>query len=191
MSAAVHTHEEFEFLVGAPIDVAWPLFGADREREWAPGWQPEFVWPATAADQPGMVFKIAHGDTTAVWVNTSLDRTANRAQYVYFIPDVVVTVITLELTELGSSTRVGVSYERTALTENAGELVRQMAARDQVAGPEWCGQINRLLARRYESASPILRNPTPLNQSTLALSSTHSENSAVSGSEGLVPTLNK
>jgi hypothetical protein len=142
MKASTHTHEQFEFVVNWPIDVAWPLFGALRERDWAPDWDPEFVWPAMPADQQGMVFNIVRGETTAVWVNTSFDRAANRAQYVYFIPDVVVTVITLALTQIGSSTRVEVSYERTALSEKAGDLVSQMAARDKMAGPEWCAQID-------------------------------------------------
>jgi hypothetical protein len=142
---ATHSHEQFEFNVNAPVDAAWPLFGALRERDWAPDWHPEFVWPEMAADQPGMVFKIAGGETTAVWVNTAFDRTANRAQYVYFIPDTLVTLITLTLTQAGSSTRVEVTYERTALTEQANELVCQLAARDRLAGPEWSAQIDRYL----------------------------------------------
>jgi hypothetical protein len=145
MKALIHTHEKFEFVVSAPVDVAWPLFGALRERDWAPGWHPEFVWPEMAADQQGMVFKINQGETTAVWVNTSFERTANRVQYVYFIPDVVVTLITLALTPIESSTRVEVSYERTALTEKANEFVSQMAERDKMAGPEWCAQIDQHL----------------------------------------------
>jgi hypothetical protein len=142
---APHSREQFEFIVNAPIDVAWPLFGALRERDWAPDWHPEFVWPEMAADQQGMVFKIARGEATAVWVNTLFDPTANRVQYVYFVPDTLVTVITLALTQAGSSTRVEVSYERTALTEQAGELVSQMAARDKLAGPEWSAQIDQYL----------------------------------------------
>ena len=29
---ALHTREQFSFDVGASLDVAWPLFGAERER---------------------------------------------------------------------------------------------------------------------------------------------------------------
>jgi len=42
---AVHTREQFEFIADAPLDVAWPLFGADAERAWAPDWDPAFIWP--------------------------------------------------------------------------------------------------------------------------------------------------
>jgi len=142
---AVRTREQFEFIADAPLDIAWPLFGANAERAWAPDWHPAFIWPATATDEEGMVFKVAQGDHIAVWVNTALDRAASRIQYVYVIPDLVVTVITLNLKETGPSTHVAVIYERTALADAAGDLVGQMAARDKMAGPEWARQINHHL----------------------------------------------
>jgi len=143
----VHTREQFEFIANAPVDVVWPLFGAEGERAWAPDWNPAFVWPATATDKEGMVFRVAHGSGTAVWVNTAFDQAAKRIQYVYVIPDIVVTVVTLKLREIDQSTHVEVIYERTALSEVAGEVVSQMAAADKVAGPQWGEQINSHLHR--------------------------------------------
>jgi hypothetical protein len=64
---AAHTQRTFEFTVKLPMEAAAPLFGADKERAWAPGWNPIFIWPANAKDQQGMVFTIAHGRQTAVW----------------------------------------------------------------------------------------------------------------------------
>jgi hypothetical protein len=121
----VHTRERFEFIADAPLDVAWPLFGADAERALAPDWHPAFIWPAPASDEEGMVFKVAHGAHTAVWVNTALDRAAGRIQYV----------------------------ERTALADAAGEVVSQMAGRDKLAGPEWAQQINKHLRDTRQSLS--------------------------------------
>jgi hypothetical protein len=148
----LHTREQFDFIADAPLDVAWPLFGADAERAWAPEWQPIFIWPAAVTDQEGMVFKIAHADKTAVWVNTAFDRMASRIQYVYVIPDVVATVITLKLAPIQSSTHVDVIYERTALTCAANEAVRQMAGRDKMAGPQWSRQVNDHLRSRPHAA---------------------------------------
>jgi hypothetical protein len=142
---AVHTREQFEFIADAPLDVAWPLFGADAERAWAPDWDPVFIWPEAATDEEGMVFKVGQGNHAAVWVNTALDRAASRIQYVYVIPDLVVTVITLRLSRTGTATHVAVTYERTALAYAAGEAVNQMAGRDKMAGPEWAQQINQYL----------------------------------------------
>jgi hypothetical protein len=143
----LHTREQFTLVANAPFEAAWPLFGADKERAWAPGWEPDFLWPEEAFDQEGMVFKVRHGDQNAVWVNTAFDRIARRIQYVYVIPDVVVTVITLKLMADGDSTRVDVVYERTALLAKANEIVKQMASRDRLAGKDWSQQINGHLSQ--------------------------------------------
>ena len=149
MSAAalLHTREAFALLANAPIETAWPLFGADGERAWAPGWEPAFLWPQPAVDRPGMVFTIRHREGQAVWVNTAFDPAARRIQYVYVIPEVVATVITLTLTPAGHATGVEVVYERTALAEAANATVTAMAADDRAAAAEWSRQINGYLAR--------------------------------------------
>jgi hypothetical protein len=145
----LHTREQFSLLANAPFEIAWPLFGADNERAWAPDWKPVFLWPEMAFDQEGMVFMVRQGEKDAVWVNTAFDRIAGRIQYVYVIPDVVVTVITLLLTPDGHSTAIDVVYERTALAAGANEVVKDMAARDSVAGKEWSQQINSHLSQQY------------------------------------------
>jgi hypothetical protein len=145
--ALLHTREQFSLLAGAPFEIAWPLFGAHNERAWAPDWDPVFLWPDKASDQEGMVFQVRHGDQNAVWVNTAFDLMAKRIQYVYVIPDVVVTVITLKLMPDGGATLVDVIYERTALAHAANEAVKEMALRDRLAGQEWSRQINRHLSQ--------------------------------------------
>jgi hypothetical protein len=140
--ALLHTREQFSLVAKAPFEIAWPLFGADKERAWAPDWEPVFLWPEKAFDQEGMVFIVRQEEKKAVWVNTAFDRSARRIQYVYVTPDVVVTVITLKLMPDGDSTAVDVVYERTALTIAANELVRGMAAGDRVADMQWSRQIN-------------------------------------------------
>jgi hypothetical protein len=146
-AALLHTREQFSLVANAPFEVAWPLFGAHKERAWAPDWEPDFLWPEKAFDQEGMVFKVRHGDQNAVWVNTAYDRTARRIQYVYVIPDVVVTVITLRLMADGGSTAIHVVYERTALLQAANDIVKEMARVDRFAGEEWSEQINRHLSQ--------------------------------------------
>jgi hypothetical protein len=146
---ALHTREQFSFVAHAPFDVAWPLFGAEGERAWAPGWDPVFLWPGEPGDREGMVFGIRHELGNATWVNTAFDRHARRIQYVYVIPEVVATVISLQLSCLDQATQVAVTYERTALSEAAHGQVRTLAEHDQGAGEEWSRLINgHLRARR-------------------------------------------
>jgi hypothetical protein len=142
-----HTEEKFEFTARASMDEVAPLFGADKERVWSPQWNPQFIHPLPMADQEGMVFTVAHDHLRAAWVNTALDLKNGRIQYVYVIPDALVTVITLQLTPQGNQTRVEVKYERTALSPEADAHVRHMAEGDRTSGPDWEKQVNGYLER--------------------------------------------
>jgi hypothetical protein len=103
------------------------------------------------ADTQGMVFTVAHHRLHAVWVNTELNLKDGRAQYVYVIPDILVTVIRLNLKPEGNQTLVEVHYDRTALTPEGDAHVREMAKQDHGAGPEWQTQINRYLEKQRGS----------------------------------------
>jgi hypothetical protein len=144
----VHTEEKFEFMANGALDQVAPLFGADKERVWAPHWEPQFVHPQPVADEEGMVFTVAHQHLHAAWVNTAFDLKNGRIQYVYTIPDALVTVITLNLTPQGQQTKVQVEYDRTALSPGADAHVRHLADGDRRSGPEWEQQVNGYLAGR-------------------------------------------
>jgi hypothetical protein len=147
----LHTSEQFAFTARAPMDEVFPLLGADRERVWAPDWNPRFLWPATPADRPGMVFQVTRPQGTSTWVNTAFDPAAGVVQYAYVLPGVVATLITIRLRPQGPDTEVRVCYERTALAAGADAVVQEMAAGDRVAGPEWAGQINDYLLRSRQN----------------------------------------
>jgi hypothetical protein len=152
-AARTHTEEHFSFTAHAPMDQVAPLFGADKERLWAPDWNPEFVRPNPAADAPGMVFTVAHGHFTSAWVNTAFDLQNGRVQYVYTIPDHLVTVITLIVQPDAHQTHVDVEYARTSLRPEADALVQKMAEQDRNSGPEWEKQINAYLEKRTAPSS--------------------------------------
>ncbi len=147
-----HTEAKFEFVANATMDKVAPLMGADRERVWAPGWDPRFVYPKPASDQQGMVFTVAHGPYQVPWVNTEFDLAGGRVQYVYAIPDTLVTVITIRMTPQGDKTHVAVEYDRTALRASANDHVQQLAEHDRNWGAEWAEQINGWLAKQAMAA---------------------------------------
>jgi hypothetical protein len=151
-TALAHTERTFEFIAFAPMSRVAPLFGAARERDWSPDWNPMFVWPGAAGDREGMVFTVAHGHRQAVWVNTQYDPEHGRFQYVYVLPDVVATLLTLTLTPREAHTIVRVRYERTALSPDASSIVQEMAQHDDRAAPEWEQQINAYLKSSSRSA---------------------------------------
>jgi hypothetical protein len=135
---ALHVSSHFSFTVHAAYDAVFPLFGADRERAWSPGWAPQFVYPAPARDSAGMVFTVAHGPTRAVWINTAFDAASGHVQYTYVIPDALATLIDIRIAALdAATTTVSVTYERTALTPELNDHVRTLAEHDSRQGPEW------------------------------------------------------
>jgi hypothetical protein len=129
----------------APLSEVAPLFGAHKERAWAPDWDPCFIWPARAEDRPGMVFTVSGAHGTAIWINTCLELQNGRVQYAYVLDNAMTTLITLSLTPRGEHTHVAVSYERTALEPRADAWVALMADQDAKAGDEWSAQINAYL----------------------------------------------
>jgi hypothetical protein len=147
-ASPVHTEEVFAFTANAPLEQVAPLFGADKERVWAPKWNPQFVYPLPASDEEGMVFNVAHDHLHAVWVNTLFNLKDGRFQYVYVIPEALLTVINLKLTPQGDKTRVEVQYDRTALSPEAESHVRHMAEGDRRFGPDWEKQINTYLGAK-------------------------------------------
>jgi hypothetical protein len=142
-----HTEETFSFTARGKMEDVVPLFGADKERVWSPGWNPKFIHPVPAADEPGMVFTVAHGHLKAAWVNTDFDLKNGKIQYVYVIPDALVTVITLRLQPQGDHTQVEVHYDRTALSAEGDARVGHMAEGDRASGPDWEKQVNDYLAK--------------------------------------------
>jgi hypothetical protein len=148
-----HTRTEFNLTVNAPWEQTAPLFGAWAERQWAPDWNPRFVYPTPAHDQRGMVFKVEHGQMTSTWVNTAFDLSAGHIQYVYVLNDAMVTLIDIHLTrESAQKTGVSVVYERTALMREANEHVEHFAKEDRKAQGEWEEQINGYLGKIREES---------------------------------------
>jgi hypothetical protein len=144
----LHTRTEFSFTVDAPFDQVAPLFGADEERKWAAGWNPQFIYPTPAGDQQGMVFKVAHGQFTSAWVNTALDLAVGHIQYAYVLNDAMAVLIDIHLTrQSAQKTGVTVVYERTALLPEANEHVQHFTKGDAGAGKEWGDAINSYFAK--------------------------------------------
>jgi hypothetical protein len=153
-TALAHTHEEFIFKVNASYDETFPLFGAYEERKWARGFDPQFIHPSPAHDQQGMVFATHQDDRTRLWANTAFDKDAGHVQYVYLVPDALVTLIDIHLTKVSASeTRVNVVYERTALIPEANDHVANLAKGDAKTGPQWADAINGYLSARGKGAA--------------------------------------
>lgn len=144
----LRTQTAFDIVVHLPYEEAAPLFGPEGERPWAgKHWDPQFLYPVPAHDEQGAVFTVHHGPVTAVWVNTLFDLEARHFQYVYFIPDIMVTTIDVRFTPANSTTtQVHVVYTRTSLTSEGNDHVATFTATDKTAAYEWQQSIDAYLA---------------------------------------------
>jgi hypothetical protein len=150
METLMHTETAFSLVVQLPYAEAVPLFGLEGERAWAgKHWDPQFIYPKPARDVEGAVFTVKHGAFSAVWVNAVFNLEARHLQYVYFIPDLMVTTINVRFKPLDeATTQVNVVYARTALTPDGNEHVFAMTEGDKSAGKDWQQAIDRYLASR-------------------------------------------
>lgn len=146
----MHLQTTFSLIVHAPYIETAPLFGPNGERAWAgKHWDPQFLHPQPGRDEEGAVFTIRHGGLSAVWVNTLFDTSGRHFQYVYFLPDLMVTVIDVRFKVMDAATTgVNVTYTRTAITAEGNEHVAAMSENDRAAGPDWQKAIDAYLASR-------------------------------------------
>jgi hypothetical protein len=152
----MHIRTSFDLVVHAPYAVVAPLFGPEGERAWAgKRWDPDFIHPLPAKDVEGAVFTVRHGPVNAVWVNTLFDIEGRHFQYVYFLPDLMVTVIDVRFKPVDAgSTAVNVTYTRTAITPEGNEHVLAMSEGDKAAGKDWEQSIDDYLARGKSGPKP-------------------------------------
>lgn len=134
----------FDLTVHAAYRDAAPLFGPNGERGWSEGdWDPQFFYPQPGKDIEGAVFSIRQGSTESIWVNTVFDLEARHFQYVYFVPDTLVTTIDVNFVPVDAmNTKVTVVYTRTALDVGANGHVRQLGEKDSKSAEQWQKAIN-------------------------------------------------
>ena len=131
----LHVTNTFRFHLAAPLPRVAPLFGPEGERCWGGShWNPQFLHPQPAHDVEGAVFTVQRGPHKSVWVATVFDPAAGRMQYVAMIPDVVVSVIDVRLTESIASQTVSRSYVCPHRARARGE--RRCAGNGRVRSPE-------------------------------------------------------
>ncbi|HLW51377.1 MAG TPA: hypothetical protein VKW06_00920 [Candidatus Angelobacter sp.] len=154
-STFAHVSHSFEFTISAPLATVAPLFGADRERLWAEGWNPQFVYPQPAQDQSGAVFTVRHGDNASTWVNSIYEPENGHIQYVYVVPQAMAVLIDIRLSpQSASACHVKVTYERTALSPEFNTHVQHQGEADAQYGPHWQHAIESYLKTKTGETKP-------------------------------------
>jgi hypothetical protein len=111
--------------------------------------------PQPAADIEGAVFTVRYDQQLETWVNTLFDLDARHFQYVFFLPDMMVTVVDVRFKPIGpEETNVSLVFTRTALKSQSNPQVQAASEADKNAGSFFQSAIDAYLQRARTAAQP-------------------------------------
>jgi Polyketide cyclase / dehydrase and lipid transport len=107
------------FHLNAPVARVFPLFTAEGERAWAPGWEPRAL---SGSEERGSAFiTTAHGGATVTWIVTDYRPAEGHVSYARLVQDSNIGIVDVTCTgAAGGGTDISVRYTLTAISK-AGE----------------------------------------------------------------------
>ena len=115
MSTVKHSAD---FLISQPIDILFPLFSAEGEKRWVPGWDYENIlgYSDLHEDYIFLTKNHDHASTDAIWLVKQYLPEAHFVQFYKVEPEDKVGIISIQCTKINQSmTQVEVSYEYIGL----------------------------------------------------------------------------
>jgi hypothetical protein len=154
--AQTRAHAEASFTIDleAAPQLALPLFGPEREAEWAHGWSPVMLHTGTGRRPVGSVFTTSDESQDVVWVMTRFDERMLEVNYAQVLPKVWAGEILIRLKAVGRNrTQATVTYRRTALSPEADQGVEDFGRHFPQQREHWQIAINkrlRAIAERHD-----------------------------------------
>ena len=108
----------------ASVERVRPLFTAEGERAWAPGWDPEWA-DDDHAHEVGEVWTTS-GPPATTWVTVETD--ADRVRYARVAPGDSAGLVSVSWAPVGDGTVVTVDYDLSALSPAGTERLATFAA---------------------------------------------------------------
>ena len=130
MNSVSHTET---FQIDQPIEILFPLFSAEGERLWAPGWDYENISGSDGMHEDFIFLTknhdhSSHGEDT-IWLVKRYDPETYCVQYYRVEPGQKVGLVTVRCSEVDLSiTDVEVTYEYTALNELGERFLEKFTA---------------------------------------------------------------
>jgi hypothetical protein len=110
------------FVLAAPIENVMPLFTAEGERAWAPGWDPSYA--DSSVHGVGQVWTTAAPDT--FWVTVQADDACVR--YARVAPGFSAGIVTVTCRPTAEGTEVTTAYDMSALSPAGEERLTEFAS---------------------------------------------------------------
>jgi hypothetical protein len=130
------------FVLAESLSAVLPLFTAEGERQWAPGWEP--VWADGSHEhEVGEVWTTA-GPPSTTWVTVAAG--VDHVRYARVAIGDSAGLVTVTSTENGGRTTVTVDYDLSALSDAGADRLEHFAAGYDDMLAHWQDHTSRALA---------------------------------------------
>ncbi len=128
MSTVKHTAD---FQISQSIKTLFPLFSAEGEKLWVPGWDYENVMGSNDLheDYIFLTKNHDHASTDAIWLTKQYRPESHFVQFYKVEPEDKVGIITVQCTKIDDSqTQVEVSYEYIGLSKKGDDFIKRFTS---------------------------------------------------------------
>jgi hypothetical protein len=148
MSTVEHSAD---FQISQRIEVLFPLFSAEGEKLWVPGWDYENIMGSRDLheDYVFLTKNHDHAATDAIWIVKQYKPEAYFVQFYKIEPEEKVGIVTVQCNKLNNSlTQVEVTYKYIGLSKMGDEFIERFTSDEYKA---FIDQWHNLLVTYFES----------------------------------------
>lgn len=147
MSTIKHTAD---FTIDQPINVLFPLFSAEGEKRWVPGWDYENIMGSNDLheDYIFLTKNHDHASTDAIWLVKRYEPESYLVQFYKVEPEDKVGIVTVRCKKIDEDlTQVEVSYEYIGLSQKGNAFIEGFTSTKY---KEFISEWNNLLINYFQ-----------------------------------------
>lgn len=139
------------FQITQPIDILFPLFSAEGEKLWVPGWDYENIMGSNELHEDYVFLTKSHdhASTNAIWVVKKYDPENYYIQFYKVESEDKIGVIEVNCTQLNeATTKVQVTYEYIGLSDKGNQFIKEFTSSEYKS---FISEWEKLLMSYFES----------------------------------------
>lgn len=148
MTSAKHSEK---FHIDQPVEVLFPLFSAEGEKLWVPGWDYENIMGSNGLHEDYIFLTKNHDQTKTetIWLVKRYKPESYFVQFYKIDPEEKVGIVTVECTRVEENlTEVEVTYEYTGLSDEGNAFIDDFTSSHY---KKYIGEWKNLLDNYFQS----------------------------------------